>query len=185
MTVTIGRRELLAALGGAAATWPRTARAQSNLRHIGVLMGWSQSDPFQSWLAAFVQELTRLGWRLAVNVRIDERWTYGDISRVQAFAKELVGMRPDVIVAGTTPVTAALHRETPTIPIVFAVVSDPVGAGFVGKLSQPGGNLRDSSTWKPPWAANGWGCSKRSHPKSFAQRSCSIPTLHLAAEAIF
>jgi putative ABC transport system substrate-binding protein len=107
----------------------------------GVLMGWSESDPYQSWLAAFVQELTRLGWRLAVNVRIDERWTYGDISRAHAFAKELVGMRPNVIVAGTTPVTAALHRETSTIPIVFAVVSDPVGAGFVGKLSQPGGNI--------------------------------------------
>jgi putative ABC transport system substrate-binding protein len=137
------RREFITLLGGAgaAALWPLAARAQSNLRHIGVLMGWSQSDPYQFWLAAFVQELTRLGWRLAVNVRIDERWTYGDISRAQAFAKELVGMRPDVIVAGTTPVTAALHRETPTIPIVFAVVSDPVGAGFVGKLSQPGGNI--------------------------------------------
>src|SRR5262249_11104541 len=141
MTVTIGRRELLAALGGAAVACPLAARAQSNLRHIGVLMGWSQSDPYQSWLAAFVQELTRLGWRLAVNVRIDERWTYGDIRRAQAFAKELVGMRPDVIVAGTTPVTAALHRETPTIPIVFAVVSDRVGAGCVGKLSQPAGNI--------------------------------------------
>jgi putative ABC transport system substrate-binding protein len=90
---------------------------------------------------AFVQGLAQLGWANARNVQIDVRWTGGDIGRMRTFAKELVELQPDVIFAGTTPVTAALQRETRTIPIVFVIVSDPIGSGFVRSLPRPGGNI--------------------------------------------
>jgi putative ABC transport system substrate-binding protein len=137
------RREFITFLGGAAA-WPVVARAQQpdRMRRIGVLMGWSESDPeAQSDLAAFVQGLQQLGWVDGRNVRIDYRWANGDVNRMGTFAKELVELRPDVILANTTPVTAALKRETQTIPIVFVIVSDPVGAGLVASLPRPGGNI--------------------------------------------
>src|SRR5215472_10848345 len=127
MTVTIGRRELLAAFGAPAATWPLAARAQqqARIRRIGVLLGWSERDPqFQSWFAAFVQELARLGWIVGANVQIEQRWTNADIERAQSMAKELVALQPDVILTGTTPVTAAVQRETRSIPIVFTAVVD-------------------------------------------------------------
>src|SRR5437667_10564015 len=137
------RREFITLLGGAAA-WPFAARAQqaSGMRRIGVLLGWAPSDPeFQANVAAFVQGLQQLGWAEGGNVRIDYRWASGDVGRMQSFAKELVELQPDVILAGTTPVTAALQRETKTIPIVFVIVSDPVGAKFVTGLPRPGGNI--------------------------------------------
>jgi putative ABC transport system substrate-binding protein len=138
------RREFVTLLGGAAATWPLAARAQQSgsIRRIGVLMGWSESDPeYQSRIDAFVQVLAQLGWAEGRNLRVDVRWTNGDVQRAGILAKELVALQPDVILAGTTPATAALQRETRTIPIVFAVVSDPVGAGFVASLPRPGGNI--------------------------------------------
>jgi putative tryptophan/tyrosine transport system substrate-binding protein len=140
----MGRREFVALLGGAAATWPLAARAQQGerVRHVGVLLGWSESDPqFRSWFAVFVQELARLGWANGGNVRIEQRWTNADINRARPLAKELVQLQPDVILVSTTPVTAALQQETRKIPIVFAAVSDPVGSGFVAGLPRPGGNL--------------------------------------------
>src|SRR5208337_1898409 len=124
------RRQFIALLGGAAATWPLAALAQQpeRMRRIGVLMGWNERDrEAQSNLAAFVQELGQLGWTDGRNMRIDYRWSNGDVNRMQIFAKELVGSAPDAILAHTTPVTAALQRETQTVPIVFVVVSDPVG----------------------------------------------------------
>ena len=112
------------------------------MRHVGVLLGWSESDPqFRSWFAVFVQELARLGWANGGNVRIEQRWTNADINRARPLAKELVQLQPDVILVSTTPVTAALQQETRTIPIVFAAVADPVGSGFVAGLPRPGGNL--------------------------------------------
>jgi putative tryptophan/tyrosine transport system substrate-binding protein len=84
---------------------------------------------------------TQLGWANGQNVRIDQRWANGEVDRIKSFAKELVELQPDVIFACTTPVTAALHRETHTIPIVFALVADPVGEGFVASLARPGGNV--------------------------------------------
>jgi len=139
------RREFITLLGGAAAAWPLAARAQqqgAKLRRIGVLMGWSESNPdYRSWMDTFVQELARLGWVDGRNVQIDVRWAAGDVGRMGAFAKELVQLQPDVIFASTTPVTAALQRETRTIPIVFVIVSDPVGAGFVAGLPRPSGNI--------------------------------------------
>jgi putative ABC transport system substrate-binding protein len=92
-------------------------------------------------LGAFIQRLEQLGWVDGRNVRIDVSWSNADIDRARTLAKELVDRQPDVVLAGTTPVTAALLKETHTVPIVFAVVSDPVGAGFVGSLPRPGGNV--------------------------------------------
>ncbi len=138
------RRDFITLLGGAAVAWPRTAHAQQpdRMRRIGVLMGWDENDPEAQFnLAAFVQGLQQLGWVDGRNVRIDYRWANGDINRMRMFAKELVDLQPDVILANTTPVTAALQRETRTIPIVFVIVSDPVGAGFVAGLPRPGGNI--------------------------------------------
>jgi putative ABC transport system substrate-binding protein len=140
----MNRRKLLALLGGAAASWPVVARAQQGegVRHIGVLMGWSETDPlYRIWFAAFVQALARFGWVEGANLRIEQRWTNAEFERIAPFAKELVERKPDVILSGTTPVTVALHRETITIPIVFAIVSDPIGAGLVAGVSRPGGNI--------------------------------------------
>jgi putative ABC transport system substrate-binding protein len=138
------RREVITLIGGAALAWPLAARAQQPgaMRRIGVLMGWSENDPeFRSRLAAFVQVLAQSGWAEGRNLRVDVRWTNGDVQRAGVLAKELVALQPDVILVGTTPATAALQRETRTIPIVFAIVSDPVGAGFVASLPRPGGNI--------------------------------------------
>jgi putative tryptophan/tyrosine transport system substrate-binding protein len=139
----VRRREFIAGLGGAAA-WPLAARAQQGERmpRVGVLMGWSEREPqFRSWLAAFIQEMAHLGWVDGRNMRIDERWTNNDTDRTAALAKELVQLQPDVILVGTTPATAALYRETRSIPIVFTAVVDPVGSGFVSGLPRPGGNF--------------------------------------------
>jgi putative ABC transport system substrate-binding protein len=138
------RREFIRSVGGAAAAWPLIARAQQpdRMRRVGVLMGWSENDPqYPSWIAAFIQALAQLGWSDGRNIRIDVRWIHGEVDRARALAKELVELQPDVILAGTTPATAALQRATRTIPIVFVVVSDPVGAGFVDSLPRPGGNI--------------------------------------------
>ena len=136
------RREFIAGLGGVAA-WPVMGRAQAErVRRVGVLMGWSESEPqFRSWLAAFMQEMVRLGWVPGRNLQIDERWTNNDVGRTGALAKELVQLQPDVILVGTTPATAAINHETQSIPTVFSAVVDPVGSGFVAGLSRPGGNI--------------------------------------------
>jgi len=137
------RREFITLLGGTAATWPIAAWAQQGAtKRIGVLMGWDENDPEAQFnLAAFVQGLQQLGWVDGRNVRIDYRWANDDINRMRMFAKELVDLQPDVILANTTPVTAALQQETRMIPIVFVIVSDPVSAGFVAGLPRPGGNI--------------------------------------------
>jgi putative tryptophan/tyrosine transport system substrate-binding protein len=123
------RREFIAGLGGAAA-WPLTARAQQpeRVRRIGVLMPYEENDPdAKAQLSAFTQGLAELGWTDGRDMRMVVRWAAGDVDRMRVFAKELVGLQPDVILASSTPVTAALQRETRTIPIVFLPVSDPVG----------------------------------------------------------
>src|SRR5262245_24350024 len=108
----------------------------------GVLLGYAEDDPeARSRFAAFMQALAALGWTAGRNLRIDIRWSAGDVNRASTFAKELVTLKPEVILSNTTPVTAALHRETRIIPIVFLVVSDPVGSGFVETLARPGGNI--------------------------------------------
>jgi putative ABC transport system substrate-binding protein len=144
MTVTIGRRELLVALGGAAATWSLMARAQQGerVRRIGVLMNRAANDPDgQARFVAFQQSLQQLGWTDGGNVRIDTRWGEDDVDRERRYAAELVALAPDVILASGTLSTAALRRVTRTLPIVFAGVVDPVGMGFVDGLARPGSNV--------------------------------------------
>jgi putative ABC transport system substrate-binding protein len=143
MTATIARREFIAALGGAAA-WPLAARAQqgNRVRRIGVLWQGDENDPLsKSQISTFTQALADSGWIDGRNVRMDLRWTGGDNDRIPALARELVGLKPDIILAFGNTVTAALQRETPTIPIVFATGVDPVASGLVPRLNQPGGNV--------------------------------------------
>ena len=138
------RREFITLLGGGAAAWPLTARAQrtERMRRIGVLMGSAESDPESvPRVTAFERGLTELGWVSGRNVLIDYRWAAGEPAHMQVLAKELVELQPDVLLASSTPVVAALGREAGTIPIVFVVVSDPVGSGFVESLARPGGNM--------------------------------------------
>jgi len=142
--MTLRRRDFFTLLGGAAAVWPLSARAQrgERLRHIGVLMGFDENDPeAKGWLSGFMQGLAELGWTDGRSVRMDVRWAAANVDRIRTLAKELVDLQPDVILANTTPVTAALHREMQTIPIVFVLVFDPVGSGFVASLPRPGGNI--------------------------------------------
>jgi putative tryptophan/tyrosine transport system substrate-binding protein len=122
------RREFIAGLGSAAA-WPVAARAQQpdRVRRVGVLIGEDENDPeAKRRHSAFTQALADLGWTDGRNVRMDLRWGRGDVNKIRALAQELVGLKPDIIVTNTTPATVALQRETRTIPIVFAAVTDPV-----------------------------------------------------------
>jgi putative ABC transport system substrate-binding protein len=137
------RREFITLLGGAAA-WPLAARAQlgERVRRIGVLMPLDENDPVaKAYLSAFTQALAGLGWTDGRNLRMDLRWGGDDINRIRALAQELVGLQPDIILVGGTAATAALQRETRTIPIVFAGVADPVPSGIVPRLDRPSENI--------------------------------------------
>ena len=138
------RREFISLLGGAAAAWPLAARAQQSerVRRIGVLMGYPEGDPqAQANVTALRRGLQNLGWIEGRNVQIDYRWAGGDPDKARAFARELIGLMPDVIVPSTNQVTRILQQETRTVPIVFAFVGDPVGSGFVANLARPGKNI--------------------------------------------
>src|SRR5262249_9071690 len=140
----IQRRSFLTLLGTSAAAWPRVAPAQQDtrMRRVGILMGYAEGDPeAQVLLSALLGPLAQLGWTEGRNLRIDYRWAVGDVERMRTLARELIALQPDMIVANTTPVTGALYQETRTVPIVFVIVSDPVGAGFVASLARPGGNF--------------------------------------------
>jgi putative ABC transport system substrate-binding protein len=147
------RREFIALLSGAAA-WPLGARAQQpvRVRRVGVLMGFADDPEGQARVKALKQGVQELGWTDGRSVRIDVRWAPADIEKMQAFAKELVGLQPDVIVALGTPGAAALKRETATTPIVFVNVSDPIGSGFITSLARPGGNLTGLTHFQPTMA---------------------------------
>jgi putative tryptophan/tyrosine transport system substrate-binding protein len=135
------RREFIAGLGSAAA-WPLAAQAQQPKR-VGVLMFGAANEPEQqAYLATFLQGLRKLGWTEGQNVQIEVRWSAGDVSRMEDYATDLVGLlKPDVLLAASTPNLIALQRATRTIPIVFTSVSDPVVHGFVPNLTHPGGNV--------------------------------------------
>ena len=136
------RRDFLGVLGGAVA-WPLVARAQQpeQMRRIGVLMTLAKGDPEeQSRYATFLQGLQQLGWTESRNVRIDTRWSAGNATDMRKYAAELVALAPDVIVTAGAAGLGAMLQATRTVPIVFAIVPDPVGAGFVDSLSRPGGN---------------------------------------------
>jgi putative ABC transport system substrate-binding protein len=137
------RREFITLLGGAAAAWPLAGRAQKRegIRRIGVLMNRAAYDPQgQARLLAFRLALQQLGWSDGYDMRIETRWGEDDVERERKYAAELVALAPDIILASGSLSVAALQRVTHTLPIVFAAVSDPVGAGFVDTLSRPGGN---------------------------------------------
>jgi putative tryptophan/tyrosine transport system substrate-binding protein len=141
----VRRRDLITMLGGAAAAWPLAVRAQRHdrMRRIGVLMTLAESDrQGQTRIAAFREGLQKLGWAEGGNVRIDYRWAApSDARSMQLSAKELIALQPDLILSQNTPTTAALLQQTQTIPVIFAVVSDPVGSGFVASFPRPGGNF--------------------------------------------
>jgi len=137
------RREFIALLGGAAVAWPFTARAQQagGMRRIGLLLTLSEDDPeTKSGLAVFRQVLQRSGWDEGRNVRIEYRTAEGDAERIRKYVAELLALSPDVICALGTANVGHLLQATRTVPIVFAYVADPVGAGFVESLARPGGN---------------------------------------------
>jgi putative tryptophan/tyrosine transport system substrate-binding protein len=139
----VKRRAFIAGLGAAAMMSPATHAQQTDrVQRVGALLAFDESDPRgKAEFGLFTKALEDLGWTLGRNLRLDVRWASNSIDRMRVLAKELVDLRPEVILSYTTPATAALQRETGTIPIVFVVVSDPVGAGFVASLSRPGGNI--------------------------------------------
>ena len=147
--VVMKRREFITLLGGAAA-WPLAARAQGErMRRIGVLLNSAADDPAaQSRLTAFLQGLQELGWTHGRNVRIDIRWGADDAERVRKSAAELVALGSDVVLTAGSPTTGPLLQATRTVPIVFVTVADPVGAGFVDSLAQPGGNATGFASYE-------------------------------------
>jgi putative ABC transport system substrate-binding protein len=143
MAIGIGRRHFISALGGATVAWPLAAGAQPSerMRRIGVLTGGAANDPVaQAFIAAFLQALQQLGWTDGRNVQIDTRWAAGNVVDMRKYAAELAALAPDVILAVGSSVVEALLQVTHTVPIVFTIVVDPVGSGFVDSLSQPAGN---------------------------------------------
>jgi ABC-type uncharacterized transport system substrate-binding protein len=159
----IGRREFITLLGGTAAARPLAAQSQQpeHMRSVGVLMAPLESDSeSQRWIMTLRDALEKLGWNDGRNVRIDVRWGGGNAERLRAYAVELVGSKPDVIVAGATSALERLKQATQTIPIVFAQVSDPVGGGFVPSLALPGGATSPASRFMSTRSSrNGWNCS--------------------------
>lgn len=149
------RRRDIIALAGVTAAWPLAARAQQadQMRRIGVLMSIAASEPgAQARVASFRKGLQELGWAEGRNIRFDIRWASFDEALMQRFAKELVALQPDLILSHNTPTTAALLQQTRTIPIVFAVVSDPVGSGFIASFPRPGGNVTGFTNIEPTMA---------------------------------
>ena len=137
------RREFIAVLGGAA-TWPLAARAQQSgtMRRVAMLLPYRDGDAEgQAVVAAFQGRLRDLGWIEGRNIRFDIRWAAGDPDKARTFARELIGMVPDVMVPSSNLVTTIVQQETQTIPIVFVLVGDPVGSGYVASMAQPGGNV--------------------------------------------
>jgi putative ABC transport system substrate-binding protein len=153
------RREFIALLGGAAATWPLGARAQQpeRMRRIGVLMGYAESDAAaQDQVAALRQELRKLGWEEGRNIHIDVRFPAADAGKARAVVMELMSLTPDVLVSNTNLVTAVVQAEIRTIPIVFIFVGDPVGSGFVSHDARPNGNLTGFANWDSPAMSGKW-----------------------------
>jgi putative tryptophan/tyrosine transport system substrate-binding protein len=147
----LNRRGFMRLIGGTAVGWPLAAGAQQTerIRRLGVLMAVAESDAdVRSGIALFQQRLQELGWKDGRNIRIDYRWGDADAGRIQALAKELVALQPDVLVAHSTPSAKGLLQATRSIPIVFLTVTDPLGQGLVASLSHPGGNITGFSVFE-------------------------------------
>jgi putative ABC transport system substrate-binding protein len=147
------RRDLTVLLAGATAMWPLAGHAQQveRMRRVGVLIPWPENDLLaQASVAAFERALVRFGWVAGKNIRLDYRFAAADPARFETYALELVGLSPDVIMASSAPALAALRQQTRTTPIVFVLVPDPVGMGFVQSLVRPGGNITGFTLYDPP-----------------------------------
>jgi putative tryptophan/tyrosine transport system substrate-binding protein len=151
------RRDFIAAFGGAAATWPLAVRAQqpASIRRIGILMAHPETDPeFQDYAGAFREGLQKLGWIEGRNIRFDFRWGALDDAEMRSrSSKELIALQPDLIVTQNTPPSASMLQQTHTIPVIFVIVADPVGSGFVKSLSRPGGNATGFTIMEPTTAS--------------------------------
>jgi putative ABC transport system substrate-binding protein len=152
----VKRREFIAAFGGAAA-WPLVASAQQSerVRRVAVLMAHKEDDPeYQKYMGAFRQGLLKLGWIEGQNIRIDSRWgALDDADQRKHSAKELLALEPDIILTQNTPPTGSMLQQTRTVPVIFVVVADPVGSGFVGSLARPGGNATGFTVMEPTTSA--------------------------------
>ncbi|MDE5441776.1 ABC transporter substrate-binding protein [Bradyrhizobium sp. CSA207] len=159
------RRDFIMLVAGAAA-YPLGTSAQGNMRRIGVMAGGKPSDPeSQASYQKLRQRLGELGWEQGRNIQIEYRWWAGDPALADAQAAELAGLRPDVLLAISTPSVEALKRHAPTLPIVFTVVADPVGAGFVQSLGKPGGNITGFTTFEPEMAGKWLQLLKQAAPE--------------------
>src|SRR5262252_6785187 len=154
------RRDFIRAIVGSATAWPLTSRAQQSkpMRRVAALMPYSANDPqAQNRNAAFLQALQQLGWTVGQNIQIDYRWSAGSEDDTRKYAAELVALAPDVIFTSGSPAIEPLRRATRTIPIVFVLVPDPVGAGFISSLARPGGNITGFTQFDysiaPKWLA--------------------------------
>lgn len=146
------RREVLALFGAAAALLPDAAAGQQSDRRwrVGVLIAWAEgSQSTRAAVTSFTEALARVGWVDGRNIRVEYRYAAGDPARFKAYAAELVALSPDALVASLTPGLAALREQTQKIPIVFVLVADPVGQGFVQSLAKPGGNITGFSSFDP------------------------------------
>ena len=138
------RRDFIKVMTAVAAAWPHAARAQQGetMRRVGILLPYREGDAEgQAVVAAFQEGLRGLGWTAGRNVQFEIRWASGDPDKARSLAKELIGMAPDVIVPSSNLVTTIVQQETRTIPVVFILVGDPIGSGYVASMAQPGGNL--------------------------------------------
>ena len=161
------RRDFISICSGAAVAWPLMARAQQpeHVRRIGVLMPFAtDSAEAKGIVAALRQGLRELGWTEGRNIRVEYRWGGGDVERTRAYAKELVGLSPDVIFAFFNAQLAPISRETRTIPVVFVGASDPVGAGYVASFARPGGNITGFTLYEPSLAGKWLGVLKEIAP---------------------
>ncbi len=161
------RREFIAGVAGAAA-WPVMARAQQQnerMRRVGVLMNFDSTETqFQSYLAAFVQGLHQSGWTEGQNLRIDVRWNGGDAGLARTYAAQLIGLMPDVFLAGSTVNLTAIRQVTSTVPVVFVQIADPVAQGFVTSMKQPGGNITGFSLYEFTFGSKWLGLLKQVAP---------------------
>jgi putative ABC transport system substrate-binding protein len=158
------RRDFLTLIGGAGAMWPLAARAQQgeHMRRVGILLPAAADDPeWQARVGAFQQGLALLDWNIGRNLQIDTRWATTNAAEIRRQATELAALAPDVILAGGTSSVGPLLQVTRTVPVVFTMVVDPVGGGYVDSLARPGGNATGFMAYEFSMGGNGWSCSSR------------------------
>ena len=173
MTIGVGRRQFISALGGAAVTWPFSARAQQDgrIRHVGALIAYSEKDSAgQGAATSFRDGLERSGWVEGRNIKVDYRFAAGDLALYKAHAADLVSLWPDAILAGAAPAVEALRPLTRSIPIVFVLVVDPAGLGFVQSLAHPGANITGFSAYDAPLMGKWLGLLRGDCAKCYAGR---------------